>query len=145
MNFLQGLLLGVHILGATIWVGGSVVLGMATMVLSRDREGGAGRIPELGRRVVPLLWTVLAAPVATGLDNLRWYVPPGTGWTSWVGPPEGPILLAKLILVSVMVAARPSIRSSWGRASCPSGGGGARRRACDGSPGGTASWPCCPP
>ncbi len=105
MNLLQGLLLGVHILGATIWVGGSVVLGMATMVLSRDREGGAVRIPELGRRVVPLLWTALAATVATGLYNLTWYLPPGTGWTSWIGLSEGPILLAKLLLVSVMVTA----------------------------------------
>ncbi len=105
MNLLQGLLLGVHILGATIWVGGSVVLGMATMVLSRDREGGADRIAEVGRRVGPLLWTALAATVATGLYNLTWYLPPGTGWTSWIGLPEGPILLAKLVLVSVMVAA----------------------------------------
>lgn len=104
MSLAAGVLLGVHIFGATIWVGGTFALGVlirafppAAARTGQDEE----RIARLARTLSMVLWPALAVTVLTGAANLAELFPGGL--TAWYGSPAGPYLLAKFSLVAVMV------------------------------------------
>jgi len=96
------LLVVLHLLGASVWIGGHLVLAMSVLpramrardpAIVRDFESGYERIgiPALLLQVITGLW------LAT-----RW-IPPGVGWF----PPQTPqahLVLGKLALLLVTIA-----------------------------------------
>lgn len=103
MSLVGGLLLGVHILGAAIWVGGTFALGILVRAFpsvgARSAEDDE-RIERLARALSRVLWPALAVTILTGLGNLTSLFPGGP--TAWYGSPAGPVLLAKFVLVVAM-------------------------------------------
>ncbi len=98
---MDSLILGVHLVGASVWVGGSVTLGVTSAALARyRRQGPEAAVPVLlavAREVSRVLWVALALTILTGLYNLTWYLPPGATLSAY------PILEAKILLVGLMV------------------------------------------
>jgi putative copper export protein len=104
MDPLAIFILGVHVLGATIWVGGSIALGIVTMALAetdpaRQPESDE-RIGRVGRRLSWVMWPALLITILSGGYNLSWFLTPGVPlWNT----PAGPWLVAKFIAVGVIV------------------------------------------
>lgn len=94
------LVLWLHILAATVWIGGQVTVAMV-MPLLRAHEGLAATV---GRRFQPLGWTAFAVLVATGILNItRLHLT----WDEVLTTPPGRTLCVKLglVLVSGLAAA----------------------------------------
>lgn len=103
-----------HVLGASLWVGGQLVLGVATAALraTLPEETRRPTLRAVARRAQPALWAGLALAAASGLLLL-----PARGFTvsSLV---EEPLLVAKLALTLLaaggaalhVVAARRGMR-----------------------------------
>lgn len=92
-------------MGAALWTGGSVALGVFAAALHRAEREGA-RLRPLMRRVARsmalVMWPALAVTIATGAANLAVVVPDQGGWVSG---PVTPWLAAKLVTVAVVVGA----------------------------------------
>ena len=103
---LDNIIMGIHLLGAVIWIGGMFIgvlirqgLAKAWANDHRSYEISAGEIDKFPGRVI---WAGFAAAVLTGIYNLTWYVPGGLGGLlSFL--PYAPWLLAKLVLVGVLI------------------------------------------
>ena len=84
MDDWAAVLLAVHVLGAILWVGGTISLGVTVVVLRhalRDRREVYEELTvRIGRAFGFVLWPALVATLITGLANLSWYLPPGTDW-----------------------------------------------------------------
>ncbi len=98
--------LTVHILGAIIWVGGTIGLAVVIWGLRRafpnDPETVQRVASEVARAFAWVMWPALAVTVATGLVNLSWYVPPAVNWTGvpggeWVQTAEGLVVLMAVV------------------------------------------------
>ena len=103
MSLGAGLLLGVHILGATIWVGGTFALGIVVRTFppaSARSVEEEERIARLARALSGILWPALAVTILTGVANLASLYPGGP--TAWYASPAGPVLLVKFALVVAM-------------------------------------------
>lgn len=100
----QTLVLGVHVLGACIWVGGTFALGVVAAALARGAPAGDLRAAEqtgaVARALGWVMWPALAITILTGGVNLTWYLPAG----NWVATPQGQWLLAKFVAVAIMLA-----------------------------------------
>ena len=98
--------LAIHVLGAIIWVGGNLSLGVAVWALRRtlrDQPETLARVTsEVGRSFAWVMWPALAATLATGMANLSWYLPAGEDWTA---SPAAPWLLLSVALAVLMVVA----------------------------------------
>jgi putative copper export protein len=95
-------LLGVHLVGAAIWVGGSVALGVVATVLGRGRAGGAtDDLVRVAQRLGWVMWTALLVAILTGLYNLTWAFPDGVD----PGSTPGQALMAKFALIGVVLVA----------------------------------------
>lgn len=99
------LLLTVHVLGAVIWVGGTISLGIVVWGLRRsfpnDPETVYRTASRIGRAFAWVMWPALAVTIGTGLANLSWYVPPSENWT---GVPAADWLSLAMGLVVLMTA-----------------------------------------
>jgi len=101
---IDAIILGIHITGAAIWVGGVVALGVVTMALRgapfddpRVRSLAIGR---LARPLARVMWPALVVTVLTGLYNASWYLPAGSNVLS---TPEGMLLATKAALVAFVI------------------------------------------
>lgn len=85
------MLLAIHVLGAIIWVGGTISLGVTVAVLRRALRDRRDVYEELtvriGRAFGTVMWPALGAALITGLANLSWYLPPGADWQDSAVPP----------------------------------------------------------
>lgn len=100
MNLLDGLVLAVHLVGASVWVGGSLLLGVVAAAIGASRDPArAALVAEVGRRLARVMWPALAIAVLTGFYNLTWFLPPGATLASQ------PVLAAKFVTVGVVIAA----------------------------------------
>ncbi|MFZ0829775.1 MAG: CopD family protein [Thermoplasmata archaeon] len=99
----ETIVLGVHVLGACIWVGGTFALGIVVAVLARSAAPGDPRVAEqtgaVARALSWVMWPALAVTIVTGGINLTWYLPAG----NWVATPQGQWLLAKIFVVGVVL------------------------------------------
>ncbi|HXF82046.1 MAG TPA: CopD family protein, partial [bacterium] len=92
-----------HLVAATVWVGGLLFLALVAVPVARGLPPGerASLIAALGRRFLPVAWAALAALVVTGFINLGYR---GVTWESaasghlFAGS-FGRILAVKLVLV----------------------------------------------
>ena len=105
---IDNLVLGVHILGACVWIGGMFIGVLIRQGLlkawgtdHRSYEISAGEIDKFPGRVI---WAAFAVTVLTGLFNLTWYVPGGLG-SLFSYLPQAPWLVAKLVLVGIVIIA----------------------------------------
>lgn len=96
----DGLVMWVHLLGASIWVGGSIFLGIVLVPVlkahTKSLEEMVGLMVKIGRRFNKISIPAFAALVASGIYNSR----------AFIGEPSalldttyGNILLIKIILV----------------------------------------------
>jgi len=95
-------LLGVHLVGASIWVGGSVALGVVASVLGRNaRPGAADDLARIARRLGQVMWPALLVAIVTGAYNLTWAFPSGIDPASTAGR----WLTVKFALVGIVLVA----------------------------------------
>ena len=74
-----------HVLAATIWVGGQLVMAALVPVLRR-----AGVVTEAARRFNQVAWVAFAVLVATGIWNIAArHLPPG---------PPGPVEVVEVVV-----------------------------------------------
>ena len=103
MDAVDQAILGLHVLGALVWVGGSVALGiLVAPTLRRSREASRSDVASVSRaarRLSWVMWPGLALAIVTGLHNLAWYLPAGYDPTSAAGQ----LLTAKFALVVALV------------------------------------------
>ena len=101
---LDAVVLGIHITGAAVWVGGVVALGVMTVALRGapfdDPRIRSLAIARLARPLAKVMWPALIVTILTGLYNASWYLPAGA---SLVNSPEGMLLLTKAGLVGFVV------------------------------------------
>jgi uncharacterized membrane protein len=96
----------VHILGATLWVGGQLTLSLVVLPIARRRLSPAQQaqvITPIGRRFATVtLAVMLPAQVATGVALAAHH---GLTWSGLADPGYGRTLAAKLALVALAMAA----------------------------------------
>ncbi|RME69718.1 MAG: copper resistance protein CopD [Verrucomicrobia bacterium] len=106
-----GLLLLLHILGATVWTGGHLVLALTVL----PRAMRAGDVSELRRfeggyeRIgIP----ALLVQVVTGVLLAHRMLPSVSAWFQWDRFPAAPLICAKLglLLLTVLLAADARLR-----------------------------------
>ncbi|MCI4352769.1 MAG: CopD family protein [Thermoplasmata archaeon] len=99
----ESVVLGVHILGACIWVGGTFALGVVAAALGRSGPPGDARVAEqtvsVARALGWVMWPALGITIVTGGLNLSWWLPPG----DWMATPQGHWLMAKLVVVGLVL------------------------------------------
>ncbi len=93
----------VHILSASIWVGGTVFLVAVAVPFARsfDPERSTEIASAVGRRFRPIAWGALGGLVASGVYTMQ-----RSGLLSWnelSGSGYGRLLLAKLTLVAALL------------------------------------------
>lgn len=84
---MQTLVLTLHVLAATVWVGGQLVLAVVVPVV---RRGAPDLLPAVGRAYARLAWPAFGILLVTGGYNVSRLEDPGRG-----------LLAAKLALVVV--------------------------------------------
>jgi uncharacterized membrane protein len=114
------LVLFVHILGATLWVGGQLTLTLVVMPVARRRLSRAEQaevVAPIGRRfAMTTLAVMLPLQVATGVALAAHH---GMTWSGLLEPGYGRTLSAKLglIVVAMSASAVHGILSAKGRTS----------------------------
>jgi putative copper export protein len=88
------LVLFLHILAATVWIGGQVTLAVLVPLL----RGVEGMPTAAARRFQYLAWSAYAVLILTGIANVR---NAGIGWSDLESTPAGRTLSLKLVLVIV--------------------------------------------
>ena len=110
---LGDLILLVHGLSALLWVGGAVAIPVGALALRRrypDRpEERTLAIHALGRRLAFVMWPAIAVAIATGIGNLRYFLPAGTPWYTSASTPW---FLAKFGAIALAVGAS-GVHSFW--------------------------------
>ncbi len=123
------LVLTLHILGAIVWVGGTISLAVVVWAVRRSFPGDAETIyrvtSEVGRGFARVMWPALALAIVTGLVNLSWYVPPTPNWTGlpgpfWVNLSAGLVTLMAVTAGLHTFVVGPRIRRLRARATAPS-------------------------
>ena len=101
-HWVQTTLVVVHVLGATVWVGGTVALTFVAVPAIRllTGEPRANAMRELGQRWRPLGWGALIAMVATGAP-LAAEVLPGSGAAPKI------VFAVKMALFAALLAPLP--------------------------------------
>lgn len=103
-DYVDAVILGIHITGAAIWVGGVVALGVVSFGLRgpplEDPARYSQALSRVGRRLAWVMWPALLVTVSTGFYNLTWYLP---GGFSELSTPEGTVLLEKVSLVAFVI------------------------------------------
>jgi copper resistance protein D len=103
-NYLDAIVLGIHITGAAVWVGGVVALGVVALGLRGppldDPVNYSQAVSRVARRLAWVMWPALLVTVVTGLYNLSWYLPGGTADLS---TPSGTVLLVKVSMVAFVI------------------------------------------
>ena len=105
MVTVDGIILFVHVLGASIWVGGTISLGIVAAamhsVLREDPALYSRAMSRVARSLGWTMWFALILTIGTGLYNLSWFLPQ-PDWTSIL---ESPWLVTKILLVVFLVIA----------------------------------------
>lgn len=100
---LDAIVLGIHIVGATIWVGGTIALGITALALRGppldDPRAYSRAVTRVARQLSWVMWPALGVTVLTGIYNLSWYLPNGVSGLSNASA----ILLEKLWLVAFVI------------------------------------------
>lgn len=94
----------VHLISAIIWVGGQIFILFVLLPILRtslERDQRTLLFAQVGRRYAVISWIALALLVVTGFLNAD---REGVDWTRLTVSSYGRILLAKLILVSIVIA-----------------------------------------
>jgi copper resistance protein D len=103
-DYMDAIILGIHITGAAVWVGGVVALGVVSFGLRgpplEDPIKYSQALPRVARRLTWVMWPALLITVLTGLYNLDWYLPVGV---SELSTPQGTVLLEKASLVVFVI------------------------------------------
>lgn len=102
-ELLDAIVLGVHLTGAAIWVGGTIALGLAAGALRgpplEDARAYSTAVTRVARRFAWVMWPALVLTILTGVYNLSWYLPGGLA-----DLPNAPtVLLEKMWLVAFVV------------------------------------------
>ena len=94
------LILGVHLVGAALWVGGSVAIGVVATVLGRsERPEAVAELATVAQRLGWVMWPALLVTIATGAYNLTWAFPGGLA----PGTTAGNALMVKFGLVALLL------------------------------------------
>lgn len=106
MAVVDGLILWIHLLCSSIWVGGSIFIGVVLVPVlksyTKSLEELVALMVKIGRRFNSITVPAFAILVATGIYNARGFIgEPGM----LVSSAYGDILLAKVILVVATVVA----------------------------------------
>jgi putative copper export protein len=106
------IVLWVHVLAATVWIGGQVVIALLVPLLRAE----PALLAEAARRYAQLAWSAFAVLVMTGVINMH---DAGIGIADLGSTSTGRTLGVKLmlVLVSGMAAAGHQVLSSRGRTS----------------------------
>lgn len=100
-------MLWLHILGASIWVGSIIFLGIVLAPLSKrlipDDARRSEFMADIGRRFNILGWSSMAVLVVTGLYNVNRFTGGFTRLGALLPTTYGLTLLAKAILVILMI------------------------------------------
>ena len=106
MALADGLVLWVHLLCSSIWVGGSIFIGVVLVPVlksyTKSLEELVALMVKIGRRFNKITVPAFAILVATGIYNARGFIGDPEGLLSSV---YGEILLAKVVLVVATVVA----------------------------------------
>jgi len=119
MVSLWTLVLFVHVVGATLWVGGQLTLTLVVLPLARRLmadDTRASVMPAVGRRFARITLAVfLPVQIATGVALAAHA---GVTWESLAEPGYGRTLAAKLalVVVAMVAAAGHGIAAARGRA-----------------------------
>ena len=105
--------LSLHVLAATIWVGGQFTLAGLVPVL---RGAGTGVAPAAARQFSKLAWPAYAVLLATGIWNIAATDPAhqSTAWQAVLGAKIGVFLLSGLSAWMHQRASRPRDLAIWG-------------------------------
>lgn len=99
------IVLTVHVLGAIVWVGGTISLGIVVWGLRRTFPNDPGMVrriaSRIGRTFAWVMWPALGVTIATGLANLSWYVPPVENWTGIPGSVWLSLAVGLVVLMTV--------------------------------------------
>jgi copper resistance protein D len=100
MTVEDSLIMWVHLIGASIWVGGSIFLGIVLVPVlksyTKSLEEMVALMVKIGRRFNMISVPAFAALIATGLYNSRAFI---ADPSAVLGSTYGIILLTKIILV----------------------------------------------
>ena len=103
MMLWQTVVLGIHVLGACIWVGGTFALGIVAATLSRSGlpgdPGVAEQTASVARALGWVMWPALGITILTGGVNLTWWLPPG----NWMATAQGQWLMVKFLAVGILL------------------------------------------
>lgn len=127
MSPVETLLLGVHIAAASIWVGGTILLGVVVGAFpsaAQRTEADERRLTALARSSAYVLWPALGLTLLTGAGNFEAVY--GSDPAGWLATPSGPYLAAKFGVVAIMTATAAA-HSFWA-------GPKVRRRRAEGAP-----------
>lgn len=73
------IILGIHITGAAIWVGSTVLLGVIASAVTKalvDYKVLASRVmSQVARKASMVMWGAMGVTIATGVYNLTWFLP----------------------------------------------------------------------
>jgi uncharacterized membrane protein len=105
MPTVDEIVLFVHILGACVWIGGSISLGIVAAavhsVLGSDRQLYSRIMSKVARSLGWTMWGALLVTIVTGLYNLTWFL--GTPTPSLSTILANSWLTAKILLVLFLV------------------------------------------
>jgi putative copper resistance protein D len=103
-QFLNVIVLWVHLFSAVLFVGGSffmwLVIVPASHLITSDESERTRIVGKIARSFGNLTNPLIVVLVVTGLYNATWYLPSANGLLEY----PGTILLAKVILVVLLVA-----------------------------------------
>jgi hypothetical protein len=107
-----GIRLSLHVLAATVWVGGQITV---ASLLPAARSLGPGAPRRLGRAFARLSWPAYAVLLATGVWNMAAVSKgQGTAWKILLGVKVAVVLLAGLAALLHSRARTPASMSLWG-------------------------------
>jgi putative copper export protein len=109
------LVLWVHVLAATIWIGGQATIALLLPLL----RGQRALLSAAGRRFQSMAWTAFAFVLLTGVLNMH---DTGIAWTNLTGSARGRTLVLKLgfVVLSGAAAAVHAVFVAPRAASAPS-------------------------
>ena len=111
------LVLTIHVLGAILWVGGTISLAVVIWGVRRsfpnDPETVQRLAAQIGRAFAWVMWPALAVTVLTGLANLSWYAPPSQNWTGTPGAEWVDIATALVALMAVAAGLHTFAIGPW--------------------------------
>ena len=105
MTVLSGVVIGIHTLSLSLWVGGLTCL-LVVVLPSFSQRGDATLLMNLQKRMVKLIRPLIAVLLVSGLLSLRWGLLGGESALLYQF-----LAAAKVLLIAAMIAV--SFRRQW--------------------------------